>query len=87
MVRPQDQVIESPPVVAACVGTSLQEVASSAAGVQAIPTEGLRRDAPIVRNLRRGSFLNAADALASAGMGRLSTILYVTGTPGHQRLR
>jgi hypothetical protein len=70
-LRPQDHVNDSPPAVAACVGTSPWEVASSAAGVQAGSTEGVRADAPIVRNVRRGSFLMAADSLATNGAGTL----------------
>jgi hypothetical protein len=70
-LRPQDQVSEGLPVVAACVGTSPWGVASSAAGVLAWSTEGLRADALVVRNVRRGSFLLAADTLASSGSGML----------------
>jgi hypothetical protein len=70
-LRPNVNSNVSTPPVAACVGTPSPGVAGSAAGVQATSTPGLRRDAPLVRNLRRGCFVAAEDALASAGAGAL----------------
>jgi hypothetical protein len=66
-LRPSEAVSGGAPVVAACVGTSSSEVAGPVSGAQRSVTSGVRSDAPLVRNVRRGSFINAADALASAG--------------------
>ena len=54
------------PNVVARAGTQ-SGVASSSAGVQALTTEGLRGDAPTVRSVKRGSFNEAAAALALRG--------------------
>ena len=51
------------------VGTPRPGVASSSPSVAAPIMEGLRSDVPLVRNLRRGSFADAAAALAQSGAG------------------
>ena len=70
-LRPSDSGNVVAPAPVACVGTPSPGVASSVVGGRALPVPGLRNDAPVVRNLRRGSFLTAAEALASAGAGPL----------------
>ena len=65
-LRPSSPVDGGPPNDVARAGTQLG-VASASAGGQAQVTEGLRPDAPVVRNLRRGSFLAAAEALSVGG--------------------
>jgi hypothetical protein len=65
-LRPSSFGDGSTPNVDARVGTQ-SGVASSSAGVQAHVTEGLRGDVPVVRNVRRGSFNEAASALALNG--------------------
>ncbi len=52
-----------------CVGTPIPGVASASAGVQVATTQGLRHDAPAVRNVRRGSFADASAELARLGVG------------------
>jgi hypothetical protein len=69
-LRPAVSSDASTPDDVARVGTPCG-VASSSAGLQAISTIGLRRDAPVVRNVRRGSFVDAAEALTVAGAGQL----------------
>ena len=58
------------PKVEARAGTH-SGVASSSVGVQALTTQGQRGDAPVLRNLRRGSFNEAAAVLAHGGTGPL----------------
>jgi hypothetical protein len=69
-LRPPVIFDEGPPNVVARVGTQ-SGVASSSAGGQVNPTEGLRSDAPVVRNVRRGSYLDAVNALESGGAERV----------------
>ena len=68
-LRPSESSNGSTPNDDARVGTPSPGVASSSAGVQATPTQGLRHDAPNARNLRRGSFTDVAAALAFSGAG------------------
>ena len=75
-LRPCSTSDGGPPSVDARVGTQ-SGVASSSAGGQALTTEGLRRDAPVVRNVRRGSFNEAASALASNGAEQILDELFV----------
>jgi hypothetical protein len=51
------------------VGTSVLGVASSSSSSTTANAQQVRRDAPVVRNLHRGSFSTAADALAQVGAG------------------
>jgi hypothetical protein len=65
-LRPSSTEDGRTPNVDARAGTQ-SGVASSSAGVQAPATEGPRRDVPVVRNVRRGSFNDAAASLALNG--------------------
>lgn len=64
-LRPSNICNGSTPNAEARVGTQ-SGVASSSAGVQALATEGLRGDVPVVRGVKRGSFSEAAAAAAAA---------------------
>jgi hypothetical protein len=67
-LRPSDSSNGHTPNDVSRVGTPIPGVASASAGVKATPTQGLRSDAPAVRNVRRGSFSDAAAELARLGV-------------------
>ena len=68
-LRPNSNGLDDPVDFGARVGTPVAGVASLASSSAAPSTEHLRGDAPVVRNLHRGSFSTAAAALAQVGAG------------------